>query len=545
MTSSNPNKIFINGPVITMNTNFSVNQALVTTGARITAVGNNSEMLSLVDKNTEIIDLQGRTLLPGFIDAHSHFLRAGLYDTFVVNLSSPPVGKILCMDELIDKLKTVSEKMPQNEWVTGYMYDDTLLAEKRHPLAKDLDKASLNHPVFIRHVSGHLAVLNSKALAMLCIDKDSICSLGGAICKDSAGHPTGLLQGEPAMQIAEEKMPEWTSKHWLQAAQNASDMYAAKGVTTAQEGDAQPGDFDIFLRANALDLLKPRIQISPSWRFPNELEKYPYPTRGTALTDDLMLSLGAVKLYQDGSIQGYSGHLSQPYHNYLPGAEKDSLGMARNNPEQLNEMIARAHKQGWQIAVHANGDQAIEEVITAFELAQYKFPRTDCRHIIIHCQTVREDQMDRMQKLGIIPSFFATHIYFWGDRHRKIFLGPERARRINPCKSAVDRQMPFTCHNDTYITPIDPLLSVWAAVNRHTYGGQCLGEEFRISVPEALRSITSYAAFQFGEERIKGCLSPGKLADLVILEDNPLTVAPAKIKDIAISESFRGGYRIF
>jgi predicted amidohydrolase YtcJ len=258
-----------------------------------------------------------------------------------------------------------------------------------------------------------------------------------------------------------------------------------------------------------------------------------------------MLSLGAVKLYQDGSIQGYSGYLSHPYHHYLPGVENDSLGMARNSPEQLNAKVALAHEQGWQIAVHANGDQAIEEVITAFELAQNNFPRTDCRHIIIHCQTVREDQMDRMQKLGIIPSFFATHIYFWGDRHWNIFLGPERARRINPCKSAVDRQMTFTCHNDTYITPMDPLLSVWAAVNRLSYGGRCLGEEFRISVPEALRAVTSYAAFQFGEEHVKGSLTPGMLADLVILEDNPLTVEHEKIKDIEISETFRGGYHIF
>lgn len=545
MTHSCPDKIFINGPVVTMDLNLSVKQALAATGTHITAVGDKNDILPLGDKNTEIIDLQGRALLPGLIDAHSHFLRAGLYDAFVVNLSSPPVGKILCMDELIDTLKTVAEKMPQREWVMGYSYDDTLLAEKRHPLAKDLDKASLRHPVFIRHVSGHLAVLNSKALAMLGINKDSICCLGGTICKDSAGHPTGLLQGEPAMQFAEEKMPKWTSEHWLQAAQNASDMYAAKGVTSAQEGDAYPGDLDTFLRANAQNLLKPRIQISPSWRFPDELKKFPCQTKGTALTDDLMLSLGAVKLYQDGSIQGYSGYLSRPYYTYLPGAEKDSLGMARNKPEQLNEMIAQAHQQGWQIAVHANGDQAIEEVINAFELAQSKFPRIDCRHIIIHCQTVREDQMDRMQKLRIIPSFFATHIYFWGDRHRLIFLGPQRAKRINPCQNAVDRQMPFTCHNDTYITPIDPLLSVWAAANRYTYGGQCLGKEFRISVPEALRSVTSYAAYQFGEEHIKGSLEPGKLADLVILEDNPLTVAPDKIKDIVINQTLRGGYCIF
>jgi predicted amidohydrolase YtcJ len=449
------------------------------------------------------------------------------------------------MKELIEILKITSQNTPEGKWIIGYLYDDTLLAEKRHPLASDLDKASKRHPIFIRHVSGHMAALNSRALEKASITRDTFSPLGGLICKDSEGKPTGVLQGEPALFIAEDKLPEWTKHQWLYGAQNASDMYSAKGVTTAQEGDSYPGDLDLLLEANLQELLKPRIQLFPNWRFPDELKKYPSSAKGSPLTGDLMLSLGAVKMYQDGSIQGYTGYLSKPYHTYLPGTEKGSLGKPRNEPDQLNLMIDQAHQQGWQIAVHANGDQAIEEVINAFEMAQNNFPRKDTRHIIIHCQTVREDQMDRMKRLNMIPSFFTAHVYYWGDRHREIFLGPERAERIDPCKSAVDRQMPFTCHNDTSITPIDPLLSVWTAVNRLTYGGYCLGEKFRVSVKEALRSVTSYAAFQFGEEHIKGSLEVGKLADLVILEENPLEIATEDIKDIAISETIRGGERIY
>ncbi len=538
-------KIFINGTIITMDEKFSLQEALGISGRYIYATGEKEQLLAHRNKNTQIIDLQGRAILPGFIDPHSHFMRAGLYDTFVVNLASPPVGKITSISELVDKLQESAKNTPVNSWVFGYMYDDTLLREQRHPIAKDLDKASLQHPIFIRHVSGHLAALNTKALDILHINRDTSSPLGGRICKDNSGSPTGLLQGEPAMQIAEERLPQWTSKHWLKGIERASDIYAAKGVTTAQEGDAYPGDYELLLQANAKNLLKPRIQIYPNWNFSKELKKYPSSKKGTALTEDYMLSLGAVKLYQDGSIQGYTGYLSQPYYKYLPGTEKGSLGGPRHSPERLNTMLEEAQKQGWQIAVHANGDQAIEEVINGLERAQEKSPSDDNRHIIIHCQTVREDQMDRMQKLGIIPSFFATHIYFWGDRHKQIFLGPERAARISPCKSAVDRGMAFTCHNDTYITPMDPLLSVWTAMNRQTYGRDYLGKELRIPIEDALRSVTSHAAYQYGEETIKGSLEAGKLADLVILEENPLTISAEKIKDITISETIRGGENIF
>ncbi|PIE68587.1 MAG: amidohydrolase [Deltaproteobacteria bacterium] len=538
-------KIFINGTIITMDKNFSLKKALGLNGRYIYATGEKEELLAHCKKNTQIIDLQGRTVLPGFIDPHSHFMRTGLYDTFVVNLASPPVGKITTIDEIINKLRESAKNVPENSWIFGYMYDDTLLKEQRHPTAKDLDRSSFQHPIFIRHVSGHLAALNTRALDILHINRDTSSPLGGRICKDDSGNPTGLLQGEPAMHIAEERLPQWTSKHWLKGVERASSIYAAKGVTTAQEGDAYPGDYELLLRANAKNLLKPRIQIFPNWNFPEELKKYPSSRRGTALTEDYMLSLGAVKLYQDGSIQGYSGYLSQPYYKYLPGTETGSTGEPRHPPEIFDNILEEAQKQGWQIAVHANGDQAIEEVINGLEKAQKKSPREDNRHIIIHCQTVREDQMDRMQQLGIIPSFFATHIYFWGDRHKQIFLGPERAERISPCKSAVDRGMIFTCHNDTYITPIDPLLSVWTAVTRQTYGGNCLGGELKIPIEDALRSVTSHAAYQCGEEAIKGSLEAGKLADLVILEENPLDISPEKIKDIAISETIRGGENIF
>jgi predicted amidohydrolase YtcJ len=545
---NHPDNIYVNGQIITMEPSLPSAPALAIRRGRIVDIGEQDRIFSLAGKKTKVDDLGGRTLIPGFIDAHSHFLHAGLYDSFLVNLKSPPLGSIKNIDDLVVKLRQAALSTPEPDWIIGYGYDDTLLEEKRHPNAKDLNRADATHPIFIRHVSGHLAVMNSIALKLTGIDKATHDPFGGRIQRDEqTAEPTGILDGEPAMQLAEDKLPPWDEKHWLKAVGRASNMYAAKGITTAQEGDAQSGDLETLLLGHDRGLLSLRVQLYPNWGNPTGLANYPSPICGSAITEDRMLVVGGVKMYQDGSLQGYSGYLSNPYYKQLYPQKQGALyrGRPRNSRAELNANVEKAHREGWQIAVHANGDQAIQDVIDAFENAQKQYPRDDARHIIIHCQTVREDQLDKMQTLGIVPSFFTTHIYFWGDRHWNIFLGPERTGRLDPCRSAMIRQMPFTCHNDTYVTPIDPLLSVWSAVNRVSEQGRVIGPEFRVPVMEALRSVTSYAAYQGHEEKFKGTLAPGKYADMTLLEDNPLTVEPLAIKDIRISATMVGGNVIF
>jgi predicted amidohydrolase YtcJ len=511
-------------------------------------LGRKDRIYALADRHTNILNLDGRSMLPGFIDAHSHFLHAGLYDLFLVNLKSPPLGEIVRIGDLVTNLRQVASATPKAQWIIGYGYDDTLLEEKRHPLAQDLNQASLNHPILIRHVSGHVAVLNSPALSLCGIDRQTKDPEGARIPRDSrTGVPNGILDGEPAIKLVEHVLPSWQPDDWLKAVARSSRMYAARGVTTAQEGDAQPGDLSRLVAGHEQGKLGIRVQLYPNWEHPLELDIYPATKCGTPITTDQMLTVGGVKLYQDGSIQAYSGYLSQPYHRFLyPQLHGDQhRGWPRNSTEQLDVNVETAHRQGWQVAVHANGDQAIQDVIDAIEKAQRYFPRPDPRHIIIHCQTVRDDQLDRMNAIGIVPSFFTTHTYFWGDRHWDIFLGPHRTRRLNPCRSAMDRRMPFTCHNDTYVTPIDPLLSIWSAVNRISAGGRVIGEEFCVPVMEALRSVTCHAAYQNHEEQIKGTLAPGKLADMTLLEDNPLEIDPIKIKGIQISATIVGGQIVY
>lgn len=533
-----PDRIYLNAQIVTMDSRCPYGQALATDRGRILDVGAQDRILAMAGKSTEILDMGGRTILPGLIDAHSHFMHAGLYDAFLVNLKSPPLGRIKTMDDLIHKLRLVAVSTPGADWILGYGYDDTLLEDKRHPNATDLDRASAEHPIFISHVSGHLAALNTMALKRCGIDQNTQDPFGGKIRRDArSDRPNGILDGEPAIQIAAPNLPDWSAENWLKAVERASEMYASKGVTSAQEGDAMPGDFQRLMAGHRCGALSVKIQLYPNWAFPEELALYPSSLTGAKITPDGKLCVGGVKMYQDGSIQGYSGYLSNPYHTqlYLQKEGARYRGQPRNTKTELNEEVEKAHRAGWQVAVHANGDEAIEDVIDSIAFAQQRCPRYDTRHIIVHCQTVREDQLDRMQTLGIIPSFFTTHTYFWGDRHQEIFLGPERARRLNPCASAMARGMPFTCHNDTYITPIDPLMSVWSAVNRISEQGRVLGPEFRIPVMEALRSVTLYAAYQNHQEEIKGTLAPGKTADMVILQDNPLKVDPLVIKDIEIS----------
>ena len=247
------------------------------------------------------------------------------------------------------------------------------------------------------------------------------------------------------------------------------------------------------------------------------------------------MQYSAVKTLADGSIQAGTAAIPEGYF-FDPSLRPGIIG----TQDYWDEMVYHWHSRGRQLSIHCNGVGAIETIVTAVERAQARCPRKDARHLIIHCQMATDEHVRRMKEAGILPSFYGLPVWNWGDRHRDIFLGPDRAKRISPLRSALKRGIPFSNHNDTFVTPIDPLLSVWSAVNRRTSGGRILGENQTIPVMDALRSVTSWAAYQACEERIKGRLEPGKLADFVILEANPLTVAKETIKDIRISATIVG-----
>lgn len=537
-----PDAIYIHGAVLTVDKQNRTAEAVAVKDGRIQAVGRTSEIKALAGADTQVVELDGKTVIPGFVDAHSHFLSTGSGEAFSVALQSAPAGTVKSIDEMVARLKHKAESTPAGEWVTGYGYDDTLVTEKRHPTRFDLDKASTDHPIFIRHVSGHFAVANSKALQIAQITRDTPSPQGGEFRHDPAtGEPNGVLE-ETALYPVAGKIPPLTPEQNLDAIRKATEIYAAKGVTTAQDGAfSNPKILGVIQDAAARRQLSIRLVIWPT--LPVARALIAGKAEFHSLDPDLV-RIGATKMFDDGSIQGYTGYLSEPYHIHAPGKKEDYRGYPTMPREQLAALVLEQHKAGRQIAIHGNGDAAIDDILFAFEQAQKAFPRNDARHVIVHAQTAREDQLDRMKALGIIPSFFVLHTYYWGDRHRDIFLGPERAARISPAESAVKRGLRFTIHTDTPVVPMDPLRLMWSAVNRVSSSGKVIGEAQRISPTQALRAVTIDPAWQSFEEKSRGSIEPGKLADLVILSDSPLR-KPEQIKDIQVLETIVGGKTIY
>ena len=527
--------LYTNGPIISMDAHGATFEALGVRDGRIVAVGSQAAVAQHLQPGFTQIDLHGHALLPGFYAAHDHFPEAGENELYQVDLNSPPLGSIHNMDELIAALKHKADATEPGHWVLGWGYDDTLLAENRHPTRADLDRVSTRHPIWVVHISGHLAAANSKALEIAGVTKDTAQPRGGRIrLNDITGEPNGVF--EECGSLVGRHIPGLTAAQRQAAIRQAQTGYLAQGVTTTVIAGASAETLHDLDAAVASKVLRLRIAALVAWRFAD-----PMPSL-TAPADQLHLT--GVKMLQDGSLQGYTGYLSTTYHRQ-PEGKQDYRGYASRPREELIRMVGDFHKKGLQVAIHGNGDAAIDDILEAFAAAQQATPRPDARHRIEHCQTAREDQLARMEQLGVTPSFFAAHVYYWGDRHRDIFLGPERGARISPLASALHHHLHFTLHNDTSVTPVNPLMLVWTAVNRITSSGKVLGHEQAIPVLDALRSVTREAAWQNFEEHERGSIEPGKLADFVILDRNPLTTPPLQLRDIKVLETIIGGERVY
>jgi hypothetical protein len=523
--------LYRGGPILTLDAEGRLAEALVTEGDRIVAVGSERELATWQD-GARVVDLAGRALLPGFIDAHGHFPGAGIF-AVVADLNAPPIGDVATLDALVARLRAQAETLDEEAWVVGLGYDDTLLAEGRHPTRRDLDRVSKTQPVGILHVSGHVAAANSAALARLGMGPETPDPPGGVIRREPDGAPDGVLEESAAERLSQAILQPSPLDSW-RIAQRANEVYLAAGVTTAQNGYADALQARGLAWLARLGLLPLRVVVWPSETLMDQLL-----AGELSFPESEHFRLGAVKLIADGSIQAYTGYLSEPYF-VPPGDDPDYRGYPRIARDELLEQVARYHAAGVQVAVHGNGDASIDDILDAFEAAAAAHPRSDARHVVIHAQMARDDQLDRMRDLGVIPSFFSLHTWYWGDRHRERFMGPARAARMSPAQGAAERGIRFTIHCDTPVVPMEPLRLVWSAVNRRSAGGVVLGPEQRISVERALRAVTIDAARQHFEEADKGSLEPGKLADLVILDRNPLEY-PESIDRIRVLETVVGG----
>ena len=536
-----PDTIWLNGTVVTMEGDQTA-QAVAVLGDNIVAVGSDAEVGPLAGPQTRVVDLQGRTMTPGFYAAHDHFPGSGRVAVTQVDLNSPPIGAIENMDELVAALRDRARDLPEGQWISGRGYDDTLLAEQRHPTRADLDMASTTHPIYISHTSGHLGVANSLALELAGVTRNTPNPEGGVVRKDpDTGEPDGVFEESGGMvsRLVPPPTPEQTMESYRVAVQD----YVEDGVTTAVIAGGGRGTLEGLQRARDAGILTLRIITMMSRGSPGQ------PTaaeNGGIISGfgDTHLKVGAIKIIQDGSNQGYTGYFTEPYHTPFKG-DRDYRGYPRRSRDDLVTMVKELHEAGYQIAIHANGDAAIDDVLYAFREAQREFPRRDARHRIEHCQMVRRDQLDTIAELNLSPSFFVGHVYYWGDRHRDIFMGPDRAAGISALRSSIDRGIRFTVHDDTPVTPVNPLQLVWVGVNRLTKSNQVLGPDERITPLEALRTVTIDAAWQNFEEGVKGSITPGKLADFVVLSDNPLTVNPTAIRDVTVLETIVGGKTVY
>ncbi len=569
--------IYHRGEIVTMDDAHPAAEAVAVRLGRILAVGNSAEILKFQGNSTTVIDLDGKTLLPGFIDPHSHL--AQYQQTWgIPALAPPPVGDVRTIADIIAKMRAyiVKKKIPPGELVLGNGYDDSLLAELRHPTRSDLDQISQEHPVLLVHASGHFLTGNSLALAAVKYDRETKDPLGGVIRREANGDPNGVceeLAGLPFFQLLK---PNPLQKQ-LENLIEIQELYARHGVTTAQDGISMGPEIQLLREAANRGELFLDIVSYPRWDLFNDVLsgqrkldiEYHSPLIGCCqmnasgtrpvmtnpiISDKSKLQVGiyqnhlkfaGIKITADGSPQGKTAFLTKPYVNPPPGQSKDYRGYATVTQDELDRWFDVAYLREVQLIVHCNGDAAADMMIAAARKAIRKHGKKDLRPVMIHAQMIRHDQVDAMDELGIIPSFFTGHTFFWGDWHLKETVGPERAFGMSPAAYAVKKGMRFTNHTDAPIIPPDPLIALWTAVNRVSRSGVVVGPNERISALDGLKAMTIHAAYQYFEESTKGSIEPGKLADFVILDKNPLTVPPMTIKDIKVTETIKQGVKIY
>ncbi|MFI5180767.1 MAG: amidohydrolase [Thermoanaerobaculia bacterium] len=535
--------IYASGKIVTMDPARPSAEAVAVKDGKILAVGMRAEVEKAhKGASTKVVDLGGRTLLPGFVDAHSHLKNVGL-QALSANLLPPPDGTVTSIADLEAKLREF-EKGPVGEklgWIVGFGYDDSQLAEKRHPTRDDLDAVSKDKPVIVIHQSGHLYVANSKLLEMAGISAKTPDPPGGVVRRGVKGEPDGVLE-ETAGMLVLPVFPKLKGADQRLMVRKGLEAYARFGFTTAQEGRAFPSDLALYKEMAENGELSLDVVAYPDfWLAHGTLKGDPWLAR----TYKGHFRIGGVKGNLDGSPQGKTAWLTKPYVVPPEGKTKEYAGYGMLKDDQALAMYDEAYANGWQIITHANGDAAIDQLIRAARAATAKYGKADRRSVGVHSQTIREDQLDAYKELGIIPSLFGMHTFYWGDWHRDSVLGPERASRISPAKSVLDRGMIFTQHSDAPVALPNSIAILATQVNRTTRSGQVLGPEQRVSAENALRSITTSAAYQYFEEKTKGSITPGKLADFVVLDRNPLEVEPKALWDLQVVETIKEGKTVF
>jgi hypothetical protein len=535
--------IYTGGTILTVDDARPSAEALAVADGRILAVGTRSEIeRGYAGPATTIVDLAGKTLAPGFIDPHSHYFSA-LSVANQVNVFAPPAGPGQDIPSIVAALQKFRDerRVPEGVLIQAYGYDDNAMPRGQQLTRDALDAAFPHNPVLVGHVSMHGAVLNSAAMQQFGLSASTPTPPGGVILrKPGSNEPAGLVMETAYLPIFA-ALPKPTPEQEIEWSRAAQKLYAAAGITTAQEGATHAADFALMQRAAAggADLI--------------DVIAYPFvtdfdavlaanPVDGWGKYVD-RLKLGGAKITLDGSPQGRTAWFTTPYRSGGPGGQKEWRGEPGFPEEHVIAFFERVYGLGLPLNVHANGDAAIDLVLRAHERAAAGDPGKRRRVTVIHSQFVRPDQIERYAAYAITPSFFTEHAYYFGDTHVRN-RGTEQAFFLSPMRAAIDAGLRPTNHTDFVVAPLDQMFVLWTAVNRISRDGVVIGPDQRVTPIEALQAITINAAYQYGEEASKGSLTPGKLADLVILDGNPLTVDPMAIREIRVVETIKEGKTI-
>ena len=532
-------KMYYGGKIITMESksldDYVEPEAVLVEDGIISHVGKVSELKEYTDDDTEMVNLEGKCLMPAFIDGHSHVVMDGRFSLFA-NLSD--AGSF---DELTDILRDHMNKNhigPDNVLV-GFGYDNNFLKENAHPDKRVLDTVSTDVPIVVMHVSAHLACANSRALEIAGITSETPDPKGGHIGRiEGSNEPSGYLE-EAGMMVVSQKVMSNIKGDVNAIIEGIGKSYIENGVTTVQDGATTKADFD-FLK-----------MMSDDNKLKIDVVSYPImPDGGVKLMHDNSkycgnyinhLKIGGYKLVLDGSPQGRTAWLTKPY----LGGEEGYCGYQWMKDEDVENFIKTAVEEKHQVLTHCNGDAAGDQFLNAYEkVIKETGSKDELRPVMIHCQTARNDQLDKMAELHMMASIFVGHVYYWGDVHLSN-LGEERAYHISPVKDALDRGIHVNFHQDTPVTSPNMLHSVWAAVNRVTRRGLVLGKDQCVDVYDALKAVTIEGAYEYFEEDSKGTIEKGKRADLIILSDSPLEVDKMDIKNIKVLETIKDGETIF
>ena len=538
--------IYSNGQVISVDDNVGTVEAIAVKEGRIIALGSNKAMEQYRSESTKMINLQGKTLMPGFVDAHSHLSAVAIQAISANLLPAPdgPVNSIAQLQQTLRDYMATSAIVKEHGVVIGFNYDDSQLAEQRHPTRHDLDAVSTEIPVFALHQSGHLGVYNSKALEIIGITSASINPPGGIIEREADGKtPNGVLQENAHFAVVFGLIPDFSPQQYLAALKAGEAIYAANGFTTIQDGKTDPKSLNTLAAISKLNGFDLDVVSYADLVKVDETS----PVHGPLLSRNYSnnFRIGGVKLTFDGSPQGKTAWFSHPYHQAPANQTDDYAGYGAFTDQEAQQWLNLAYENNWQLMAHANGDAAIDQFIKTAAQGQADLGAGDRRTVLIHGQFLREDQVDLVDELNIFPALYPLHTFYWGDWHRDSVAGPERAENISPTGWLVDRGIKFSIHSDAPVTFPNSMRIMHSAMNRLTRTGAVLGKQHRLKAMDAIKAMTIWPAYQHFEEDSKGSLEVGKLADFVILNKNPLTQAPANIGDIKIVETIKAGKTVY